>query len=265
MTEARHSAAQLRTLIVDDEKPARDELVYLLKSFPEVHLIGQGKNGIEAVNMIKEHQPDLVFLDVQMPGLDGFGVIKKLMDRKQKMPQIIFATAFEEYAVHAFEVNAVDYVLKPFDRGRIAKAIHRAKKQADADASPVERLENVLKELSPRRGAPPVKLLMKSQGKLLLVDADDIFYASIDEGVITLFTRETEGQSNYRTIEELQAALASDQFWRTHRSYLVNIKHIKEVVPWFKSGYMLRLSDRKQSEVPVSRAQTRRLRELFKM
>jgi two-component system LytT family response regulator/two-component system response regulator LytT len=265
MTEARHSAAQLRTLIVDDEKPARDELVYLLKSFPEVHLIGQGKNGIEAVNMIKEHQPDLVFLDVQMPGLDGFGVIKKLMDRKQKMPQIIFATAFEEYAVHAFEVNAVDYVLKPFDRGRIARAIQRAKKQVDADASPVERLENVLKELSPRRGAPPVKLLMKSQGKLLLVDADDIFYAAIDEGVITLFTRETEGQSNYRTIEELQAALASDQFWRTHRSYLVNIKHIKEVVPWFKSGYMLRFGDRKQSEVPVSRAQTRRLRELFKM
>jgi two-component system LytT family response regulator/two-component system response regulator LytT len=267
MTETKHSAAQLRTLIVDDEKPARDELVYLLKSFPEIHLIGQGKNGIEAVNLIKEHQPDLVFLDVQMPGLDGFGVIKKLMDRRQKMPQIIFATAFEEYAVHAFEVNAVDYVLKPFDRGRIAKAILRAKKQVDADASPVERLEHVLKELSPSRGrgTAPVKLLMKSQGKLLLVDADDILYASIDEGVITLFTRETEGQSNYRTIEELQAALASDHFWRAHRSYLVNIKHIREVVPWFKSGYMLRFGDKKQSEVPVSRAQTRRLRELFKM
>jgi DNA-binding LytR/AlgR family response regulator len=265
MTETKHASTQLRTLIVDDEKPARDELAFLLKSFPEVVVIGQGKNGIDAVSQIKEHQPDLVFLDVQMPGLDGFGVIKKLMDRKQKMPQIVFATAFEEYAVHAFEVNAVDYVLKPFDRARIAKAIQRAKKLVDADASPVERLENVLSQLSPRRAAQPVKLLMKAQGKLLLVDADDICYAAIEEGVITLFTRETEGHSNYRTIEELQGALASDNFWRAHRSYLVNIRHIKEVVPWFKSGYMLRLGDKKQSEVPVSRAQTRRLRELFKL
>jgi len=257
----------INTLIVDDEKPAREELAFLLKSFPEIHVMAQGKNGLEALALVKEHQPDLIFLDVQMPGLDGFGVIKKLMDRKpHKMPHVVFATAFEEYAVHAFEVNAVDYVLKPFDRARVSKAIARTKKLLDADASPVERLESVLQNLGARKAdSGPARILMKVQGRLLLADAGDIAYASIEDGTITIFTREAEGQSNYRTIEELQAALASDQFWRAHRSYLVNIKHIKEVVPWFKSSFMLKLDDKRQSEVPVSRAQTKRLRELFKM
>src|SRR5260370_40757330 len=111
----------INTLIVDDEKPARDELAYLLKSFPDVHLVGQGKNGVEALALIKEHSPDLVFLDVQMPALNGFGVVKKLMDRKGKLPHIVFATAFDNYAAQAFEVNAVDYVLKPFDKARLAQ------------------------------------------------------------------------------------------------------------------------------------------------
>ncbi len=127
----------IQTLIVDDEKPARDELAYLLKAFPEINLVGQGRNGVEAIALIKEYTPDLVFLDVQMPGLNGLGVIKKLVDRKLKVPHIIFATAYDNYAVNAFEVNAVDYVLKPFDKGRISKAIQRAKKMLEANSSRV--------------------------------------------------------------------------------------------------------------------------------
>jgi two-component system LytT family response regulator/two-component system response regulator LytT len=264
----------ISTILVDDEKPAREELAYLLKSFPEVQLVAQGRNGLEGVGLIKEHCPDLVFLDVQMPGLDGFGVIKKLMDRKFKMPQIVFATAYDNYAVQAFEVNAVDYVLKPFDKGRVAKAIARAKKQLEAQASPVERLESLLNQMEGTPGAaqkaaatvrPPTKLLLKAQQRMLLVDSSDVVYATIEDGLITLFTREIEGASNYRTIEELQAQLDPDHFWRVHRSYLVNIHHIKELVPWFKSSYILRMDDKKQSEVPVSRNQTRRLRELLKL
>ncbi len=255
----------ISTIIVDDEKPARDELAYLLKSFPEIHVVAQGKNGLDAVALIKEHQPDLVFLDVQMPGLNGFGVLKKLVDRKQKIPHIVFATAFDEYAVQAFEVHAVDYLLKPFDKGRVAKAIHRAKKLIDADASPAERLESMLAQLGEKKPTARVKLLLKLQGKLLLLDSADMVYAAIEDGLITVFTRESEGQSNYRTIEELHAALDAADFWRSHRSYLVNINHIKEVVPWFKSSYLLRMNDKKQSEVPVSRAQTKRLRELLKL
>jgi two-component system response regulator LytT len=257
--------AQISALIVDDEKPAREELAYLLKSFGEVRLVGQGRNGLEAVALIKEHAPDLIFLDVQMPGLDGFGVLRKVVELKLPVPHVIFATAFDNYAVHAFEVNAVDYVLKPFDRERIARAVERARRMMEGRAMSPSRLETLLEQLSAPRPAAPPKLLLKIAGRLLLISADDIVCASIDDGVISVRTRELEGISNFRTIEELHSSLDSECFWRPHRSHLVNINHIKEVVPWFKSTYMLRMADRRQSEVPVSRTQTRRLRELFKL
>ena len=258
----------INTLIVDDEKPARDELAFLLKAFPEINLVAQGKNGLEAVNLIKEHSPDLVFLDVQMPGLDGFGVLKKLVERKARVPHVVFATAFDHYAVQAFDVNAVDYVLKPFDKSRIAKAIARARREMEADTSPADRLEKLVNQLAaPKRTASsaPVKLLVKSQQRLLLVDAEDLVFATITDGLISVCARETDGTSNYSTLEEMHAALDADVFWRPHRSYLVNIHHIKEVVPWFKSSYMLKMNDKKQTEIPVSRQQTKRLRELFKL
>ncbi len=259
----------MNTVIVDDERPARDELSYLLKGFPEINVVAQGKNGLEALALIKEHNPDLVFLDVQMPGLDGFGVIKKLVERKARLPQIVFSTAYDHYAVQAFEVNAVDYVLKPFDKARIARAIHRAKKMLDASVSPVERLETLVGKLgvgAPKaRAAHPVKLLVKSQARMMLIDSQDMIYASIQDGAITIFARDTEGVSNFRTVEELMETLDPDVFWRPHRSYLVNINHIKEVVPWFKSSFMLKMSDKRSSEIPVSRNQTKRLREFLKL
>jgi two-component system, LytTR family, response regulator LytT len=257
----------INTIIVDDEKPARDELAFLLKAFPEINVIGQGKNGVDAVNLIKEHSPDLVFLDVQMPGLDGFGVLRKLVERKMKVPHVVFATAFDHYAVQAFDVNAVDYVLKPFDKARIAKAIQRARKVMETQTSTAERLEQLVSQLNgnAKQNVQPAKILVKSGQRLLLVAAEDLIFASIDDGLISVVGREVEGTSNYRTLEELHAALDSETFWRPHRSYLVNIHHIKEVVPWFKSSYMLKMDDKKQSEVPVSRVQTKRLRELFKL
>jgi two-component system, LytTR family, response regulator len=257
----------INTIIVDDEKPAREELAYLLKGFPEINVIGQGRNGVDAVNLIKEHSPDLVFLDVQMPGLDGFGVLKKLVERKMRVPHVVFATAYDHYAVQAFDVNAVDYVLKPFDKARISKAIQRARKEIEAQTSPTERLEQLVSQLgnSKQSSTQPVKVLVKSQQRLLLVDAEDVIWASIDGGMITVMAKEVEGVSNYHTLEEMAAALDSDSFWRPHRSYLVNIHHIKEVVPWFKASYMMKMSDKKQTEIPVSRGQIKRMRELFKL
>lgn len=259
----------INTIIIDDEKPAREELAFLLKAFPDVNLIGQGKNGVEAVSLIKEHAPDLVFLDVQMPGLDGFGVLKKLVERKMKMPHVVFATAFDQYAVQAFDVNAVDYVLKPFDKARIAKAIQRARKAMDNEAaSKTDRLEQLVSQLQMggTRDTPQrVKVLLKIGERLLLVDAEDMFFATIDGGDIKVATRDIEGSSNYRTLDELAAALDSEIFWRAHRAYLVNIRHVKEVVPWFNATYMLKMNDKKTTEIPVSRPQAKRLRELFKL
>jgi len=243
----------INTIIVDDEKPARDELAFLLKSVQEVNVIGQGKNGVEALALIKEHSPDLVFLDVQMPGLDGFGVLKKLVERKIKMPHVVFATAFDQYAVQAFEVNAVDYVLKPFDKSRIAKAIQRARKMMDTQTTATDRLEQLVSQLASAKQNPPspaVKVLITTQQKLLLVNAEDLIFASIDGGMITVVARDLEGSSNYRTLEEMEEALASDIFWRPHRSHLVNIHHIKEVIPWFKSTFMLKMGRQEANASP---------------
>lgn len=257
----------INTIIVDDEKPAREELAFLLKSFPEIHLLAQGKNGLDAVNLIKEHNPDLVFLDVQMPGLDGFGVLQKLVERKLRVPHVVFATAFDHYAVQAFDVNAVDYVLKPFDKARISKAIQKVKREIEAETSPTERLEQLVSQLAVPKASnsQPSKVLVRSQQRMLLVDSRDLIFASIEGGLISVVAKDVEGTSNYRTLDELHAALDADSFWRPHRSYLVNIHHIKEVVPWFKSSFMLKMNDKKQSEIPVSRQQTKRLRELFKL
>jgi two-component system response regulator LytT len=260
----------LTTLIVDDEQLARDELAFLLKSVDDVEIVAQGKNGVEAVSLIKEHEPDLVFLDVQMPGLDGFGVIKKLVAQKVPMPQIVFATAFDQYAVKAFEVNALDYILKPFDKKRIAHTVQKAIKnikEQEEEAAPntASRLESLVKLLEAKQPQPRAKVLIRSAGRMILVDQRDICYASIEDGVITVYTSSIEGESNCRTLEELADSLDANLFWRAHRSYLVNINRIKEVVPWFKSSYQLRMDDKKQAEVPVSRAQTKRLRELFRL
>lgn len=256
----------INTIIVDDEKPARDELAFLLKAFPEINVIGQGKNGVEAVALIKEHSPDLVFLDVQMPGLDGFGVLKKIVERKMKMPHVVFATAFDQYAVQAFDVNAVDYVLKPFDKARIAKAIQRARKMLDTQTSTTERLEQLVSQLGAAKSTPQkVKVLVQSQQRLLLVNGEDIIFATTEGSAIVVVTRDVEGSSNYRTLEELNATLDSESFWRPHRSFLVNTQHIKEVVPWFNSTFILKMNDKKSTEVPVSRVQAKRLRELFKL
>jgi len=255
----------LSAVIVDDEQLARDELAYLLKNVGDVDVVAQGKNGVEGVNLIREHNPDLVFLDVQMPGLDGFGVIRKLLDKKVPLPKIVFATAFDQYAVKAFEVNAVDYLLKPFDRKRVSQSVQKARTKIESNGVSSDKIESLMRMLESQKPQTS-KLLLKAAGRLFLVSQKDICFASIEDGVITVVTSGAsgmEGQSNCRTLEELLDSLEPSLFWRAHRSYLVNINRIKEVVPWFKSSYQLRMDDKKQTEIPVSRAQTKRLRELF--
>ena len=280
----------LTALIVDDEPLARQELEFLLHDVGGVEVLTQGSNGIEAVELILRHKPDLVFLDVQMPGLDGFAVIKKLLDRKVPLPQIVFATAYDQYAVRAFEVNAVDYLLKPFDRKRVAQAITKARtrvtpetdgrngsENAVGDAGTAAKLDALLKlveeQAQTARYAPPPaaaerpkgKVIVRAQSRLLLVDQREICFATIEDGTISVVTSAIEGVSNCRTLEELMDVLDPETFWRAHRSHLVNIQHIREVVPWFKSSYQLRMDDPKKTELPVSRAQTKRLRELFNL
>ncbi|HTV82630.1 MAG TPA: LytTR family DNA-binding domain-containing protein [Acidobacteriaceae bacterium] len=264
----------ITALIVDDEELSREELKYLLEG-GGVEIVGEGTNGVEAVDLIRRHHPDVVFLDVQMPGLDGFAVLKKLLDLGEgnRLPQIIFATAFDQYAVRAFDVNAIDYLLKPFDRDRVMQAVERARlrlQEVNGDLRPSTgdlRVDTLLKLIEQHQTPRPHsgKIVVQAGSRLLLIDQKDICFASIEEGIISVATPALEGQSKCRTLEELFELLDPAVFWRAHRSYLVNINHIREVVPWFKSTYQLRMDDKKQTEIPVSRAQTRRLRELFNL
>jgi YesN/AraC family two-component response regulator len=155
----------LSAIIVDDEQLAREELAYLLKGVDDINVVAQGKNGLEAVNLIREHNPDIVFLDVQMPGLDGFGVIKKLLDRKVALPKIVFATAFDQYAVKAFEVNAVDYILKPFDKKRVVQSIEKARTKIEAGAGPEQKLDALVRMLESQKSqTQTAKILIKAAG-----------------------------------------------------------------------------------------------------
>jgi two-component system LytT family response regulator/two-component system response regulator LytT len=258
----------LRAVLVDDEQLARDELGYLLGQLGGIEVIGHAGNGVEAISTIDRLRPDVVFLDVQMPGLTGFEVARRLADGGTAS-HIIFVTAYDQHAIEAFEVNAVDYLLKPVEPGRLEVAVHRARRRIATDGladgavrnAELEKIVQLVAERQSRRE----RLAIKVGERFLLVQAEDIIYASLADEGISVVTSQHAGTSNYRTLDELHERLDQTVFWRVHRSHLVNINKIKEIVPWFSRNYILRMKDEKSTEIPVSRTQTRRLREYLKL
>lgn len=257
----------MRAIVVDDEALAREELCYQLQQHGDVQVVAQAGNGEEALAAIERTGPDLVFLDVQMPGLGGFEVARRLLDDDQA-PAVIFVTAFDQHAIEAFDVNAVDYLLKPVDGARLEQAIARARKRltsgqpgAGALNDQLERFVRMMTGQKARRDQVAVKV----GERFLLVQAEEIIYASLADESINIVTGQVSGASNYRTLDDLQARLDPEVFWRVHRSHLVNINKIKEIVPWFSRNYILRMKDAKATEIPVSRSQTKRLREYLKL
>jgi two-component system response regulator LytT len=257
----------LRTIVVDDEQLARDELCFLLGRLDGVEIVGQAADGVEALKAIDEHAPDLILLDVQMPGLTGFEVARRLL-RAGVESHLVFVTAYDRHAIEAFDVNAVDYLLKPVEAGRLGTAIERVRRRMQSEKAAVrapggdvDRLLQMLEERTARRE----QLAVKVGDRFLLIHADEIVHASVEDDVITVVTNSLSGTSNYRTLDELQARLDPGVFWRVHRSHLVNINRIREIVPWFSRNYILKMKDPKGTEIPVSRSQTRRLREYLRL
>jgi len=243
---------KMSAILADDEQLARDELRFLLEQTGEVEIVGTATNGLEALELIRKLDPALAFLDIQMPGLDGLSVARRLREEGVEAPHIIFSTAWDQFAVEAFRLEAMDYILKPVERERLDETLARARRTiADRTSSDIP--------------IPLAKLLVRQGGRNLIVDPKELIYATINDGVITLCTSSAEGESSFRTLEELQGVLDPDIFWRAHRSYVVNVNRIREVMPWFKSTYQLKMDDKNSSEIPVSRTQSRKLREMFNL
>jgi two-component system response regulator LytT len=265
----------LRAVLVDDEQLARDELGYLLGRVGGVDVIGQAGDGVEALTTIGRLRPDVVFLDVQMPGLTGFEVARRLI-ASEASSQIIFVTAYDQHAIEAFEVNAVDYLLKPVEPARLEMAVDRARRRVTSNsvlvatpAGPLgaispDQIEKIVQAVAERQNKRE-RLALKVGERFMLVQAEDVIFASLVEDGLSVVTEHHMGTSNFRTLDELQERLDPDVFWRVHRSHLVNINKIKEIVPWYSRNYILRMKDGKSTEIPVSRTQTRRLREYLKI
>jgi two-component system LytT family response regulator/two-component system response regulator LytT len=249
---------RLRILVVDDEAPARRDLKRILGTIAGVEIAGEAGEGHEAVKSIRKLRPDVVLLDIQMPGLDGFQVVSRIADM-ERMPSVIFVTAYDEYAIKAFEVHAIDYILKPVEEKRLARAIERAQRiRKGAEAGPD------LKALLDAVGASPKRLAVRQGESLVMVDANDILYATVSEGSIKVVAREVEGSVAFRSLDELAKELGPGRFMRVHKSYLANINRIYEITPWFSGSYQLRMEGKGGPVIPLSRAQARELRKILK-
>jgi len=258
----------LRVVVVDDEQLAREELCFLLGQIGGTEVVGQASNGVDALRLVGDLEPDVIFLDVQMPGLTGFEVARRLVE-VDLGAQLVFVTAFDQYAIEAFSVNAVDYVLKPVDVGRLEQTLDRVRRRvtsAQAARLPLSAadLERVVEAVHARQGRRD-QLAIRVGEKFVLVQASEVVHASLVDDAIHVVTNSVSGTSNYRTLDELQARLDPAVFWRVHRSHLVNITKIKEIVPWFSRNFLLKMRDPKATEIPVSRAQTKRLREYLQL
>ena len=257
----------LRILIADDEQPARNELCFQLERFNDIEVVDQAVDGLQAVSLAESLAPDVVLLDVQMPGLTGFEVARRLLERGVES-HVVFVTAYDQYAIEAFDVSAVDYLLKPVEPTRLAQSIQRVRRLVAAGPSgesvantELERIVRFVAERQSRRQ----RLAIKVGDRFVLVQAEDIVYASLADEVIRIVTGSVSGTSNYRTLDELHSHLDPAVFWRVHRSHVVNINKIKEIVPWFSRNYILRMKDGKGTEIPVSRTQTKRFREYLSL
>ena len=245
----------MRVLVVDDEELARARIKELLADIPDVEVAGEAENGLRAVELVGELGPDVVILDIQMPGMDGFEVVEALTH----VPLVIFATAFDEYAIKAFEVNSVDYLLKPISKERLGEAIERARSLLDDTPQlddQMARLAGLIRSRDMRR--LPV---MKGK-KIVLVDLDDIVWIGVEDELVFVHTASEKYMMN-ATMAELESRLDPRVFFRSHRSSIVNLNHVKEIVPWFSGKYKIVVDDEKKSELVLSRARAKGLREIL--
>ena len=246
----------IRAILVDDEELARNRLKrLLLRHHEEIEIVAEARNGEEAIERISALQPDVIFLDVQMPGLDGFEVVRRLHAK----PFIVFATAYNEFALKAFEENSVDYLLKPIEQNRLDKTIGKLHRLFESSGLQLnQNIERVLAQLAP---ASLQRLKVHLGDKICLIDLTDVVYFESKDKYTAMHTSDREYMID-ETIAELEAKLDKAEFIRIHRSSIVRVKSIREIIKWFAGRYKVRLKDKKETELIVSRGFADRIRQL---
>ncbi len=250
---------EIRTLVVDDEPLARKRLRGFLEKIDDIRLVGEAEDGRTAVEMIAIQKPDLVFMDVQMPGEDGFAVLRGLED----LPWIVFATAHDEYAVKAFEVEAVDYLLKPFAQTRVTEAVARVRERMEASEAPprldavarIERLAHPDARNSYARQIP-----VHGSRKIIVLPIDEILWFGVESRLVYAHIEERSYMTNF-TLRDLEERLDPEVFFRAHKSRLVNLRRLREIARTPSGRVRLVLNDPAATEVELSRVQARALRE----
>jgi len=244
----------IRFLVVDDEELARRSLIAALATEPDLELAGEAANGLEALERISEVEPDVVFLDIEMPGLNGFEVLQNL----KGAPLIVFVTAYDEYAVRAFEANAIDYVLKPIQPKRVQQAVERVRTSlAKGTGSNADALQKLLTELRP---SLPRRIAARKGKRIVLLSLREVVRAAIEDKLVFLYTQSERFQTD-KSIAELETVLEPSGFFRISRGELVNLEYVREILPWFSGTYKIRLSS--GVELDVSRDRGRRLKEVM--
>ncbi len=264
----------IRTMIVDDEPLARERIRGLLSRQPDVQVVGECSNGKQALQAMEEQHPDLLFLDVQMPEVDGFGLIEALEDGnghangsgKKKMPVVVFVTAYDQYALRAFEVHALDYLLKPFDDQRFHEALERARQQLQLALSGREesvvvhrRLLSLVQDMK-NRTKPMERLVVRSSGRVFFLRTEEIDWIEAASNYVRLHVGQTSHLLR-ETMNGIESRLDPDKFLRIHRSTIVNVDRIKELQPWFHGDYAVILAD--STRLTLSRSHREKLQKLF--
>ncbi|MBN1163154.1 MAG: response regulator transcription factor [Candidatus Krumholzibacteriota bacterium] len=248
----------IKALIVDDEQLARDEMKYLLDSQEAVQVVGEAGGGEEAVRMVRELNPDLLFLDIQMPVMDGFKVVQTLL-QEDRLPLIVFTTAYDQYAIKAFEVNAVDYLLKPIDKNRLEEAIERSRKSLTRPGEYRERIRKLTENIKVQARFLP-RIVLRREGRMDLMEVEKIALLRREGRGVKAHTDEGDLDTNYADIDEIETQLDPKIFIRLGGDYLVNIEKIAQIVPWSGGHYLLTLLDRRGTEVRLSRSQAQLLK-----
>ena len=252
-----------RCLIVDDEKPARQELLYILGNIDGIEVVGEASNGIEALDLNRELKPDIMFLDIQMPQISGIDVARELMKEEHK-PIVIFVTAYDKFAIDAFEVNATDYLLKPISeerlRDRLNKIMGTNKKEEIIDYN---KIGDLIRGLNSTKKSTPKVISLYHENKLIPIEIKDIIYATIEDKNTMIITNRGKFEIN-STLNKLLERLDQSIFFRSHKSYIVNLNQIESVEPWFNSTYNINLKGYKEI-VPVSRSYAKEFKEIMNM